>query len=1021
MIEKVNITNFMCHNRLVIDLGPKMNFVVGDNGSESSLVFRVVESSTETLYCQGGKSAILTAITIALGGKATSTSRASNLRSFVKEGKASSTVEVTLRNTGPEAFKPSLYPGKIIVERTIGSNGSGAWKIKNKDGKLVSTKRDDLNAICDHANIQVDNPMNILTQDAARQFLSASHADEKYQFFLRGTQLAQLASEYDIIQNNIQSITTQIGYKEQGLPLLREKLREKDALLNIVKKAADQRKKVEEYRKQLVWSVVRMSEDRLEAICIRVEGMKIKVEKASRLRDKAVEDERIHEEEITTAEKEKNTASEREAPLIDETKKIRDQEKTYLSKIKDAKDQERILNDQFKRLKAQIDETTGRIDAENNNIRGVNREERARLLHRQKQAEMEKKKAEKAEAEAQDQLGELESRAIPQLDSQMRALDGRVDRLRNTVSNTESSLKKLQVAKTNAMTAFGPNIPQLLQMIDREKRWKQKPVGPIGSLVKLKDARWAPVLESVIGNTLNAFCVTNHQDRNLLLELKARARCNEIPILTAADEYFDYSGGKPDESVLTILRVLDIESDYIKRQLINSVHIEKSALVSARAEGDILMRRRLRNVQVCFSLDMYRLGGGMGSSTMTLQPYKGPPRLSMDLEARIASMKISHTKEQDELSQVTNERTRLRQERDELDGERRRIKLTLIPTLRRQAREKYAEVERISEDLQEEEPANVQAMIEARRELQEEQQKLPDQLQDIHEIIEENEKKLQPLVEERMKIKKQLEQFRAASTTNNDRLAAAAKARLEAHMHADHWDKEVVKLMAKQDDLESSSLICEREVELQTKQAEEICKERVRAPKDPQEYEKLIEAAEKQLAQAAKRHGVDNVQTITTQVNQLHQAFEKASSELDSLKIMKNQLHKEITDRLEKWRQFRRIIAIRAKDAFSQYLSKRGYSGELTFDHNKGTLRLAVRTEEGSSGRQEKDPKSLSGGEKSFATICLLLALWESIGCPIRCLDEFDVFMDAVNRRISMAMMVGTFRLLLCYTVTLTI
>ncbi len=39
-------------------------------------------------------------------------------------------------------------------------------------------------------------------------------------------------------------------------------------------------------------------------------------------------------------------------------------------------------------------------------------------------------------------------------------------------------------------------------------------------------------------------------------------------------------------------------------------------------------------------------------------------------------------------------------------------------------------------------------------------------------------------------------------------------------------------------------------------------------------------------------------------------------------------------------------------------------------------------------GNREKDPRSLSGGEKSFSTICLLLSLWESIGCPIRCLGE---------------------------------
>lgn len=66
--------------------------------------------------------------------------------------------------------------------------------------------------------------------------------------------------------------------------------------------------------------------------------------------------------------------------------------------------------------------------------------------------------------------------------------------------------------------------------------------------------------------------------------------------------------------------------------------------------------------------------------------------------------------------------------------------------------------------------------------------------------------------------------------------------------------------------------------------------------------------------------------------------------------------------------------------------------------------------------------KTLSGGEKSFSTICLLLAIWEAMGSSIRCLDELsvagcsysrkaltrasDVFMDNVNREISMKMMV---------------
>lgn len=79
-------------------------------------------------------------------------------------------------------------------------------------------------------------------------------------------------------------------------------------------------------------------------------------------------------------------------------------------------------------------------------------------------------------------------------------------------------------------------------------------------------------------------------------------------------------------------------------------------------------------------------------------------------------------------------------------------------------------------------------------------------------------------------------------------------------------------------------------------------------------------------------------------------------------------------------------------------------------DHDKHELDISVQPDFTRSDAQGREAKTLSGGEKSFSTICLLLSIWEAMGSPIRCLDEFDVFMDSVNRATSMDMMIKAAR-----------
>nr|XP_033931517.1 structural maintenance of chromosomes protein 6-like [Pseudochaenichthys georgianus] len=105
----------MCHSHLgPFTFGSNVNFVVGNNGS--------------------GKSAVLTALIVTLGGNAHATNRGLSLKGFVKEGESSADVSITLRNKGRDAFKSEVYGPAITVDLRITREGLRTYKLRRKSG-----------------------------------------------------------------------------------------------------------------------------------------------------------------------------------------------------------------------------------------------------------------------------------------------------------------------------------------------------------------------------------------------------------------------------------------------------------------------------------------------------------------------------------------------------------------------------------------------------------------------------------------------------------------------------------------------------------------------------------------------------------------------------------------------------------------------------------------------------------------------------------------------------------------------
>jgi chromosome segregation ATPase len=244
ILERVECYNFMCHDHFNVELGPLINFIVGKNGS--------------------GKSAILTAIVLCLGGKAAATNRGQSLKSFVKEGKDNATIIVRIKNQGDGAYMADDYGKSIIVERLFNTTGNSQFKIKADNGRIVSTKKAELDAITDYFSLQIDNPMNVLSQDMARQFLSTSSPAEKYKFFVKGVQLEQLDQDYRLIEESVDSVEEKLRVSESDLVVLENRK-------NLAKKKLDRsdqhdslRAKVRVIRSQMAWAQV----EEQEKVCL---------------------------------------------------------------------------------------------------------------------------------------------------------------------------------------------------------------------------------------------------------------------------------------------------------------------------------------------------------------------------------------------------------------------------------------------------------------------------------------------------------------------------------------------------------------------------------------------------------------------------------------------------------------------------------------------------------------------------------------------------------------------------------
>ena len=227
----------MCHHNLEVELGPRINFIVGENGS--------------------GKSAVLTAMCLTLGANSRKTERSvKGIKGFIREGANFAKLEVSIRNVGPDALDVGVFGDSITVERNISAAGAAPFKIKNQWGKEVGNSRDLLTRITDHFNIDVENPIVVMSQDSSRQFLHSGKDTDKYKFFVKATLLEEIQNKLAYVKGQVTETDKLIAEKEEELPQVEAEVERLEEEANSFKKMEEYRANVEQLRNRLAWCEV---------------------------------------------------------------------------------------------------------------------------------------------------------------------------------------------------------------------------------------------------------------------------------------------------------------------------------------------------------------------------------------------------------------------------------------------------------------------------------------------------------------------------------------------------------------------------------------------------------------------------------------------------------------------------------------------------------------------------------------------------------------------------------------------
>jgi chromosome segregation ATPase len=565
-------------------------------------------------------------------------------------------------------------------------------------------------------------------------------------------------------------------------------------------------------------------------------------------------------------------------------------------------------------------------------------------------------------------------------------------------ANIQRELQAIESGESNA-TKFGEKVPNILNQISRTS-FRGPVVGPIGMCVAMRDGcdKWSYALEQSLFNPLKSFIVTTVEDRNTLygiLRKEGAANYNPIILQHAGARMVADNLGQP-EQFPTIAEVLQVNDDLAFNALLDQGQIDRVGL--AEKDGDIALHLKehvngqdklryglLRVVTPNAITLSYRQGNQ--SSEVPSGPHRH--MLAKDTTVYAAALRNELTTLRQEIAELQAQQRELYQRKNAGDAEISRKSKTIsengsaIKMHSKRRNDAEAELDTVqansridTSDMERELTEQRAAIDQLSFHIQQEQDKLDALTADIRHA------KAEEAAAEREKreIEDQLDRVTAAFEKLVTKRSDALK-RKDA-LQADH-DRKVRDLAAKQSELAAAVEGCNQKVAVAEEKTRDLIEgwDGQPVPLHARDTKAIIERRVAKLRAdweegmrkvnlAGYTHEVlaERLSAARTAYATIKSNFLEASSNTDEVIRYKE----EMTDRWEK--SYRNALA-KTNSAFQQYAQRQGAAGQVIVDQVKEEMKMVVLVDATDANSKQTDVSQLSGGERSYITLCLLLAL----------------------------------------------